>query len=330
MPAELPGKRQARIPSAPYKAKPGPRGPQAAQNAPKSSKLPAKRAGRQNLTLSDWLFDVFPYIDAHPSNTQQQTVDYFSTRASGALQFDATTLGRKVKMRPELEARAKSHPNALSTKRPYAVVRPDVNLSLKMWFDSAMARGEVVTGPMLTEKRRRFEDLHHVPEEERLKSDGWQAPFLKACVLLLLFYQTSRLIIMHSHQIKEIRRHGEAASADMSALAKERTRLQELLKPFALKDIFNTDETGVFLFQQPERGLADRPLAGKKQKKDRITVLFTTNADGSEKLPALYIGKSKQPRCFKNFEGKRRTGQELGFDYHNNKKAWMTKVIFTP
>jgi hypothetical protein len=203
MPAELPGKQQACIPSTPYKAKPGPRGPQAAPNAPKSSKLPAKQASHQNLTLSDWLFDVFPYINAHPSNTQQQMVNYFSTQASGALQFDATTLGQKVKMRPALEARAKSHPNALSTKHPYAVVRPDVNLSLKMWFDSAMARGEVVTGLMLTE-------------------------------------------------IKEIWRHGEAALADMTALAKERTRLQELLKPFALKDIFNTDKTGVFLFQQPK------------------------------------------------------------------------------
>jgi hypothetical protein len=115
----------------------------------------------------------------------------------------------------------------------------------------------------------------------------------------------------------------------MTALAKECTRLQELLKPFALKDIFNAHKTGVFLFQQPKQGLADQSLAGKKQKKDCISVLFTTNADGSEKLPALYLGKSKQPQCFKSFEGKRRTGQELSFDCHNNKKAWMTKVIFT-
>jgi hypothetical protein len=57
-----------------------------------------------------------------------------------------------------------------------------------MWFDSAMAKGEVVTGSMLTEKQCYFEDLHHVPEEERLNSDGWQAPFFEVCMLLLFFY----------------------------------------------------------------------------------------------------------------------------------------------
>jgi hypothetical protein len=50
----------------------------------------------------------------------------------------------------------------------------------------------------------------------------------------------------------------------------------------------------------------------------------------SEKLESLFIGKSKQPRCFKGADGKKRTAQQLGFEYHNNKKAWMNQDIFTP
>ncbi len=47
------------------------------------------------------------------------------------------------------------------------------------------------------------------------------------------------------------------------------------------------------------------------------------NADGTEKLPPLFIGKYANPRCFK----KKKAG-ELGFFYRNNKTAWMTMVIF--
>jgi hypothetical protein len=78
MPAAAPAKLKAHKLKGPYKAKPGPNGPRAVQNAPKSSKQPAKQTDCQNLTLNDWLYNVFPYCDAHPSNTQQQTVNYFA------------------------------------------------------------------------------------------------------------------------------------------------------------------------------------------------------------------------------------------------------------
>ena len=64
-------------------------------------------------------------------------------------------------------------------------------------------------------------------------------------------------------------------------------------------------------------------MSGKKQDKFRITMGLACNADGSEKLPPIYIGKSKQPRCF----GKR-SPQDHGFNYQNNKKAWMTSDLF--
>ena len=50
---------------------------------------------------------------------------------------------------------------------------------------------------------------------------------------------------------------------------------------------------------------------------------FTSNADGSEKLPPLVIGKAAWPRAFK-----KKTGTQLGFYYRNNAKAWMTSQIY--
>ena len=63
-------------------------------------------------------------------------------------------------------------------------------------------------------------------------------------------------------------------------------------------------------------------MSGKKKDKFRITVGFLCSAVG-EKFPPFFIGKSKQPRCFN-----KKKPETLGFYYRNNKKAWMTGVIF--
>jgi hypothetical protein len=60
---------------------------------------------------------------------------------------------------------------------------------------------------------------------------------------------------------------------------------------------------------------------GIKVNKERITVLVCGNLDGTEKLPLLVIGKSKQPRCFRNTK-------LLPCTYRHNKTAWMTCEIF--
>jgi len=73
----------------------------------------------------------------------------------------------------------------------------------------------------------------------------------------------------------------------------------------------------------PDRGLADKKSSGVKGSKVRITYLLASNADGSEKLPPLIIGKAKKPRAFEN-----KTGMQHGFYYWHNAKAWMTAGIY--
>ena len=60
--------------------------------------------------------------------------------------------------------------------------------------------------------------------------------------------------------------------------------------------------------------------------KFHLTLGFACNADGSEKLPLFFIGKSKRPQCFKRL--KKKTPGDEGFYYQNNKKAWMTSELF--
>ena len=64
-------------------------------------------------------------------------------------------------------------------------------------------------------------------------------------------------------------------------------------------------------------------MSGKKTNKFCITLGFGCNADGSEKLPIFFFGKSVKLRCFKG-----KTLHAWGFEYSSNQKAWMTGELF--
>ena len=73
----------------------------------------------------------------------------------------------------------------------------------------------------------------------------------------------------------------------------------------------------------PDCGLSNKKCSEVKGSKVWLTYLLVSNADGSEKQPPLIIGKAKKPQAFKN-----QTGTQLGFNYRNNAKAWMTGGIY--
>jgi hypothetical protein len=60
---------------------------------------------------------------------------------------------------------------------------------------------------------------------------------------------------------------------------------------------------------------------GGRKSRERLTVLLCCNAEGTEKLAPLVIGKFAKPRCFKNIS-------TLPCKYTNNSDAWMTANIF--
>ncbi|KAI5822040.1 DDE-domain-containing protein [Schizophyllum commune Tattone D] len=151
---------------------------------------------------------------------------------------------------------------------------------MDLWVHRAMQNGVQLTGEVLRQKWTAFADIAKVPQDERVGlSNGWLSRF------------------KNRHALKELRRFGEAGSAD--------------------------PQTGLFYAMPPDRGLAQSRLPGVKGKKVRLTYAFTMNADGSEKLPPFIIGKAKKPRAFGN-----KTGPQLGFVYRNNAKAWMTTTLY--
>ena len=217
-----------------------------------------------------------------------------------------------------------NHQSSRTAKRARQTEHPEVSEMMYLWVSNAMADGILLTGEVLRQKWNRFADLVCIPDDERLHlSNGWLARF------------------KDRNGLKQLKRHGEAGSANSETVEKERKRVQNLIgmSGYECRDIFNMDETSLFygyvlcnLVAQhltpirsmtPDRGLSDRKQSGVKSKKTRLTYAFTANADGSEKLPPFIIGKAARPRAFN-----KKTGAQLGFYYWNNAKAWMTTQLY--
>ena len=63
--------------------------------------------------------------------------------------------------------------------------------------------------------------------------------------------------------------HGDAGGVDLDQVSIGREQIKKISKHYSNRDIFNMDETGLFYKLQPGRSLADKPIQGSKQSKDR-------------------------------------------------------------
>ena len=102
---------------------------------------------------------------------------------------------------------------------------------LELWIEMACEDGLILTGELLCQKWRSFADLAEVPPDDRLVlSEGW----------------LTRL--KQRKGLKEMKHHGNAASAHLNTVERERQQIQVLIQQsgLAARDIFNMDETGLF------------------------------------------------------------------------------------
>lgn len=114
-------------------------------------------------------------------------------------------------------------------------------------------------------------------------------------------------------------------------LSHERIQLKAFLSQFNLKDVFVLDE--FFLYYKlplDKKYINDDLSLGANQvfqNRNGVTVLLTTNADGSEKLEPLLVGHYDNMACF---EGKPPTkiASKYEVSYKSNKVAWLTSMMF--
>jgi hypothetical protein len=188
-------------------------------------------------------------------------------------------------------------------KRDKKILFPMIEEALTIWVDKALQTGLVLTDSILETKALDFAFLCN--EDKFKASNGWINNFKKR------------------HNLKQYNIHGEANSAPIQDLDEMREKLRQTLRDYDPNDIFNCDETGLFWKMKPNKTISNRPVAGTKQSKDRVTVLFTCNSTGTEKLRPLFIHKYENPRVLKNINK-----NSLPVNYYWNSKSWMQVSIW--
>src|SRR5438046_727909 len=123
--------------------------------------------------------------------------------------------------------------------------------------------------------------------------------------------------------LKGIAIHGESGDAQMEEMEDRVKEIKARIAAYTLHDVYNMDETAYLYNLAPNKTIARHQIEGSKKDKTRLTLALTCNATSTDQVPLLILGYAEKPRCFN-----KKSGQEHGFFYLSNKKAWITKDFF--
>ena len=131
------------------------------------------------------------------------------------------------------------------------------------------------------------------------------------------------------HCLHNLKIKGELASGDENAAKEYPAKLAQIIEAnsYTPDQVFNADETGLMWKKMPQRtylAKSQKVASGHKVAKDRVTLLFCSNASGDRIMKPLVINKSLAPRAFKGIKVNR-----LPVYWMANKKAWVTATVFT-
>lgn len=177
-----------------------------------------------------------------------------------------------------------------------------------MWFTNERLNHTIVTNEILKIKAVEFQKEFHISEETFKASLGWVEKWKKR------------------HGIRLLKICGEKLSANELAVPQFKQDFINKINENNLRpeQIYNADESGLVYKSIGNKTLVlakENGSPGHKQSKERITIMPCINATGNHKLPLMIIGKSKNPRCFKN---------EIFSNvyYKSSKNAWQTTILF--
>lgn len=218
------------------------------------------------------------------------------------LNIPASTLRTILKNRKELEELAVQ--GGTKRKKIKTSKFEELEKVLLQWFQQARSLHLPVNGVILTEKAK--EVAKELKIDDFSGSSGW----------------LDRFKSRHGIIYRQICGEAESVHEEDAEMWKQ-TVLPELLKGFSPNDVFNADEFGLFFKLMPDKSLVykDDKCHGGKRSKERISILACANADGTEKIKLLVVGKAKSPRCFKNV-------RSLPGEYVAQRRAWMTGEQF--
>nr|XP_006010436.1 PREDICTED: tigger transposable element-derived protein 6-like [Latimeria chalumnae] len=180
----------------------------------------------------------------------------------------------------------------------------DIGEALFMWFKHRRAQKVLIDGNLLKAKANKL------AKELGLESFEASSGFL--------FHWKVRHNLVYKNLC------GEKADSDKTfADSWTEEVLPGLVAEYPPNCIYNCDKTGLYYHSLPDGTYVSKreKVSGGKKTKEHLTSLLCPKQTGSHKVKPLMIGKSKNPRCFKNV-------RTFPTDYKNSANAWMTQRIF--
>ncbi len=147
------------------------------------------------------------------------------------------TISNTLQCSAELLAREETVNGNTKTRRP--VMYQDVDEALAQWVEAYQANINI-SGEMIRQKAAQFLERLHPDAPKFEFSSRWLAKFKQR------------------HQIRSHRRFGESGDADTEIIEESLPRIRTILDQYALADIYNMDETGLFYRMQADNSLATR------------------------------------------------------------------------
>ncbi|GFV48895.1 tigger transposable element-derived protein 4 [Trichonephila clavipes] len=178
---------------------------------------------------------------------------------------------------------------------------PRLEQCLVSWTRQCRGQNIPMGGSLLKEKPKAFAKELGI---EFSASEGWLTNFKKSNGIVF-------------------KKCGESLSVDINVCFKWQNSLSDLIKEYEPRNIFNTEETGLFFKGLPEKTFTFKKekCHGGKHSRERLTILLAANIGHSENITPLVTGISANPPCFKGINS-------FSTKYRSNKKAWRTTELF--
>ena len=252
---------------------------------------------RHERTIEEKL-KILRYYEENPLMKKKDIAAHFNMKPQ--------TLSDLIKNSDKIRAQRSEGSCLINFKRKRLSTQPELDKALLIWFRQNSCRPEVrIDGSMLLQQANTFlKGLSVDAATQQTVSMSWIDRWKKR------------------HGVSRIIKAGESGGVDIEIVRDwKEGKLQGILSTYRHDDIYNADETGLFWLLLPDNSLGfTGGLHHAEEPKSRITVLVGANMTGTDKLPLMVIGKSKNPRAFNNMT--------VPVEYHSNKKAWITSILF--
>lgn len=230
---------------------------------------------------------------------------------------------RTIKRKEESIRAAVTRGTSVSTKSASYARNPlleKMEKALMIWIEDNTKKHIALDNNIIREKALHLYNLLQMQEpststpkkkQEFTASSGW-------------FYLFAKRQGLRNVHIK-----GESASADTESAAAFPAVLKSIVEEggYVADQVYNADETGLYWKRMPSRtyiSQAEKCASGFKAAKDRVSLLFCSNASGDCLMKPLFINRSLRPRSMKN-----ENFSTLPVYWMANTKAWMTKELFS-